>query len=236
MLYSGIDLHKRTAVITTVDESGKVVAEASVRMSRADVARFFQWLPEPTVATVEATSSWYWLRDLLDQEDVPLAQAPGAPGRFLSTDAPGRDRDSEEVRPAPDGHDRPACSFPDGKGLHGCTYSVGSPPWPQGCREVAGATSRRFQAAEGHLEPAHAASSEPMLVPRPKLRMRILRTLDPPGTPTPGAPPSPAADHAPGCTPRTGGAARYRKPPSDRHRLQSLRSAPGAARPRRRTP
>jgi hypothetical protein len=57
MLYSGIDLHKRTAVISTVDETGKVVAEASVRTSRAAVARYFQWLPEPTVATVEATSS-----------------------------------------------------------------------------------------------------------------------------------------------------------------------------------
>ena len=75
MLYSGIDLHKRTAVISTVDESGQVVAEASVRTSRADVARYFQWLPEPTVATVEATSSWYWLRDLLAQEDVPLTLA-----------------------------------------------------------------------------------------------------------------------------------------------------------------
>jgi transposase len=75
MLYSGIDLHKRTAVISTVDETGKVVAEASVPTSRAAVARYFQWLPEPTVATVEATSSWYWLRDLLDSEDVPLTLA-----------------------------------------------------------------------------------------------------------------------------------------------------------------
>ncbi len=34
-----------------------------------------QWLPEPTVATVEATSSWYWLRDLLAQEQRPLTLA-----------------------------------------------------------------------------------------------------------------------------------------------------------------
>jgi transposase len=75
MLYSGIDLHKRTAVISTVDEKGTVVAEASVPTSRPAVARYFQWLPGPTVATVEATSSWYWLRDLLDQEEVPLTLA-----------------------------------------------------------------------------------------------------------------------------------------------------------------
>jgi transposase len=75
MLYSGIDLHKRTAVIATVDERGAVVAEASVPTSRAAVAQYFQELPEPTLATVEATSTWYWLRDLLAQEEVPLELA-----------------------------------------------------------------------------------------------------------------------------------------------------------------
>lgn len=75
MLYSGIDLHKRTIVITTVNEQGAVVAESSLPTSRSAVARYFQWLPEPTVATVEATSSWYWLRDLLAREDVPLTLA-----------------------------------------------------------------------------------------------------------------------------------------------------------------
>ena len=75
MLYTGIDLHKRSVVIATIDEGGKIVREESVPASRAAVARYFQWLPEPTVATVEATSSWYWLRDLLEQEHVPLTLA-----------------------------------------------------------------------------------------------------------------------------------------------------------------
>lgn len=75
MLYSGIDLHKRTVVISTVDEAGRVIAEDSLPTSRAAVSRYFQWLPEPTLATVEATSSWYWLRDLLEEEQVPLTLA-----------------------------------------------------------------------------------------------------------------------------------------------------------------
>ena len=75
MLYSGIDLHKRTVVIATVDEKGKVQSEASLPATRSAVARYFHWLPEPTTATVEATSSWYWLRDLLDQQGVPLTLA-----------------------------------------------------------------------------------------------------------------------------------------------------------------
>jgi transposase len=75
MLYTGIDLHKRTAVIATVDETGKVVEEVTLPTSRSALARYFHGLPEPTVATVEATSSWYWLRDLLEQQDVPLTLA-----------------------------------------------------------------------------------------------------------------------------------------------------------------
>jgi transposase len=75
MLYSGIDLHKRSVVIATVDERGHVVREESVPASRAAVARYFRCLPEPTVATVEATSSWYWIRDLLEHERVPLTLA-----------------------------------------------------------------------------------------------------------------------------------------------------------------
>jgi len=75
MLYSGIDLHKRTVVISTVDDKGSVVAGASLPTSRAAVARYFTELPDRTAATVEATSSWYWLRDLLEQEGVPLTLA-----------------------------------------------------------------------------------------------------------------------------------------------------------------
>jgi len=75
MLYTGIDLHKRTVAISTVDETGRVVTEASLPTSRAAVARYFHRLVEPTVATVEATSSWYWLRDLLEREQVPLTLA-----------------------------------------------------------------------------------------------------------------------------------------------------------------
>jgi len=75
MLYTGIDLHKRTAVLATVDEKGKVICEASLPTTRAAVARYFHGLAEPNVATVEATSSWYWLRDLLEQQEVPLTLA-----------------------------------------------------------------------------------------------------------------------------------------------------------------
>jgi len=75
MLYSGIDLHKRSVVIATVDERGSVVREESLPASRAAVTRYFRELPEPGIATVEATSSWYWLHDLLKNRSVPLTLA-----------------------------------------------------------------------------------------------------------------------------------------------------------------
>jgi transposase len=39
------------------------------------VARYFAELPAASRATVEATSCWYWLRDLLEREGVPLTLA-----------------------------------------------------------------------------------------------------------------------------------------------------------------
>jgi transposase len=68
MLHSGIDLHKRTIVLATVDPQGERVAEAELPTSRAAVQRYFAAQPGPHRAVVESTATWYWLRDLL----VPL--------------------------------------------------------------------------------------------------------------------------------------------------------------------
>lgn len=68
MLHSGIDLHKRTVVLATVDPQGCRVAEAELPTSRAAVRAYFAAHPGPHRAVVESTAAWYWLRDLL----VPL--------------------------------------------------------------------------------------------------------------------------------------------------------------------
>ena len=73
MLYTGIDLHKRTVVIATVRcQTGKVHSEVSLPTSRSAVARYFHWLPEPTVATVERRRPGTGCEDLFEQQDVPL--------------------------------------------------------------------------------------------------------------------------------------------------------------------
>jgi transposase len=68
MLHSGIDLHKRTIVLSTIDPAGTRVADAELPTSRAAVRAYFAAHPGPHRAVVESTATWYWLRDLL----VPL--------------------------------------------------------------------------------------------------------------------------------------------------------------------
>src|SRR5688500_7203536 len=72
MLYSGLDLHKRTLALSTVTADGRPVRDAKLPTTREAVRRYFAALPGPHRAVVEATATWYWLRDLLVSEGVDL--------------------------------------------------------------------------------------------------------------------------------------------------------------------
>jgi transposase len=75
MLHHGIDLHKRSLVIASLDASGSVVKRGSIRAHRGDVQRYFRSLSGPHSAVVECTGSWYWLADTLRALNVPLTLA-----------------------------------------------------------------------------------------------------------------------------------------------------------------
>jgi transposase len=72
MLHSGIDLHKRTVVLSTVTADGRSVRDAKLPTTREAVRAYFAALPGPHRAVVESTSNWYWLRDLLVSAGVDL--------------------------------------------------------------------------------------------------------------------------------------------------------------------
>lgn len=72
MLHSGIDLHKRDLVITTVDAAGVAVKTLKVPATRAAVAAYFAQLGPAQRAVVESTASWYWLADLLRAQGSAL--------------------------------------------------------------------------------------------------------------------------------------------------------------------
>lgn len=69
MLYSGIDLHKRSMVIHTVAEDGRAVREAELATTRPALTAYFATLSGPHRAVVECLGSWYW-----------GARSRGAPG------------------------------------------------------------------------------------------------------------------------------------------------------------
>ena len=75
MLYSGIDLHKRSFVIHTLDADSATTREAELQSDRAAVMAYFGTLPGPHRAVVEGVQSWYWVRDLLAPAGVDLRLA-----------------------------------------------------------------------------------------------------------------------------------------------------------------
>jgi transposase len=72
MLFSGIDLHKRSVAIHTLDADGAVVRTANLPTQRRALTTYFQALPGPHRAVVECTGMWYWLRDLLVPQGIDL--------------------------------------------------------------------------------------------------------------------------------------------------------------------
>ena len=75
MLYSGIDLHKRTLAIHTLDETGTLIRKADLPTHRDVITAYFANLPGPHQAVVECTGMWYWLRDLLSPQGIDLRLA-----------------------------------------------------------------------------------------------------------------------------------------------------------------
>ena len=76
MLYSGIDLHRRSIVICTVDESGSIIERRSMK-TRPEliIAYVQQWSGHEHRAVVECTTGWYWLCDLLRSLGVSIVLA-----------------------------------------------------------------------------------------------------------------------------------------------------------------
>ena len=75
MLYHGIDLHKHSVVIGTVDDDGELLAQKRLPTRRADILHYFASRPGPHRAVVEATSGWYWLAELFGENGIELKLA-----------------------------------------------------------------------------------------------------------------------------------------------------------------
>lgn len=65
MLYSGVDLHRRSLAICTVDENGAILARTKMKTDPSLVSDYFHQWPTEHRAVVECTTGWYWFCDLL---------------------------------------------------------------------------------------------------------------------------------------------------------------------------
>ena len=84
MLYSGIDLHKRSLVIHTLHADGTTTREAQLKSDRSAVLVYFGSLAGPHRAVVECVQSWYWLRESVARMNGRPAAVP------VSRSEPGR--------------------------------------------------------------------------------------------------------------------------------------------------
>jgi transposase len=67
MYYTGIDLHKKTSFITTVDKQGHVQARRNLPNQLPVILDYFSSLAQPTQVVIESMGSWYWLYDALSK-------------------------------------------------------------------------------------------------------------------------------------------------------------------------
>lgn len=75
MLYSGIDLHKDMSFITTIKDTGEIIAQQKLPNDPTRILAFFHQQEGPHKAVVEATANWYWLSDLLNGQGIELSLA-----------------------------------------------------------------------------------------------------------------------------------------------------------------
>jgi transposase len=67
MLYTGIDYHRSFSYLTTMNEKGEVVGQKKLP-SNGEIVDFLKSFGESMEIAIEATPSWYWLYDHLEDE------------------------------------------------------------------------------------------------------------------------------------------------------------------------
>jgi transposase len=67
MLYTGVDYHRSFSYLTTMNEKGEVITQKKLS-SNGEIVDFLKEFGEEMEIAIEATPSWYWLYDQLEDE------------------------------------------------------------------------------------------------------------------------------------------------------------------------
>jgi transposase len=70
MYYTGIDLHRKTSFLTTLDRKGDIVKKRNVINDETVILEYFTSLDSDTQVAIESTANWYWLYDLLSEHGI----------------------------------------------------------------------------------------------------------------------------------------------------------------------
>jgi transposase len=65
MYYTGIDLHRKTSFLTTIDQNGQIIKKANMANDERQIINFFKALDSQSKVVIESTANWYWIYDLL---------------------------------------------------------------------------------------------------------------------------------------------------------------------------
>jgi len=72
MYYTGIDLHRKTSFLTTVDSIGQIVKKANIANEKPRILEYFLTLDDYTQVVIESKANWHWLSDLLTEHGMQV--------------------------------------------------------------------------------------------------------------------------------------------------------------------
>jgi len=67
MLYTGVDYHRSFSYLTTMNDKGEIIGQKKLP-SNGEIVDFLKEFGEEMEVAIEATPSWYWLYDHLEDE------------------------------------------------------------------------------------------------------------------------------------------------------------------------
>ncbi|MEM2960586.1 MAG: hypothetical protein QXU67_03165 [Candidatus Bathyarchaeia archaeon] len=65
MIYAGLDVHKKSSVVTVTDSKGDEFIKQQKLPTNGEIVRLLKKFGALVEVAVEVTRGWYWLYDLL---------------------------------------------------------------------------------------------------------------------------------------------------------------------------
>lgn len=67
-MYVGLDYHKKYSIATKMDEKGNILEQVKLRNDAETLTKYVGTLPEGSKIALEATGSWYYFYELLENK------------------------------------------------------------------------------------------------------------------------------------------------------------------------